>query len=241
MLRFEVIVINKQNLDKRILSYIDKTKREACRNYGWNFTPHDLEDRDSNYPFIHLKIFWNNKYNQKVIGRVNREFFYDTEIKYEDLAIFINNYNADNCHNAACSLIENSSIAKWLLSEGIGRVYCDDNEYFEILKQAGLELSHKGKYSCIGRIKNESDERVKIKIKDDGYFIPNKVREIPSKKFYGWYHDQDRFEILEDNSEDFWYYRDSAIEVIKNYRSNPKLFLQDYPILKEILGVTIKS
>ncbi|MGB9659237.1 MAG: hypothetical protein ACPLY9_01745 [Nitrososphaerales archaeon] len=102
-----------------------------------------------------------------------------------------------------------------------------------------MELSHKGKYSCIGRVKNEFDERVKIKIKDDGYFIPNKVREIESRRFWSWYNSQDRFEILEDSSEDFWYYRDSAIETIKKYRSDPKLFLQDYPLLKEILGVTL--
>ncbi|MCP8315785.1 MAG: hypothetical protein H3Z51_02840, partial [archaeon] len=156
-----------------------------------------------------------------------------------DLAIFINNYNADNCHNAACSLIENSSIAKWLLSEGIGRVYCDDDEDFGILKKAGLESSHRGKYSRIGRIKNESDERVRIKIKDDRYFIPNKVRETTSIKFYSWYCNQDRFSILEDDSEDFWYYRDSAIETIKKYRSDLKLFLQDYPILKEVIGVVL--
>ncbi|MCP8309016.1 MAG: hypothetical protein H3Z54_10045 [archaeon] len=239
MLRFEVILINEQNLDERILSYIDRTKKEACRNYGWSFTLYDLEDKDSNYPFIHLKIFWFDRNNQKVIDRVNNEFFYDTEIKYDDLAKFINNCNADQCHNAACSLIENSSIAEWLLSEGIGRVYCDDDEDFEILKKAGLELSHKGKYSCIGRIENESKEKVKIKIKDDGYFIPNKVREITSKKFYSRYCNHDRFDILENSSEDFWYYKDSVIETIKRYRSNPKLFLEDYPILEEILGVTL--
>jgi len=40
------------------------------------------------------------------------------------------------------------------------------------------------------------------------------------------YRDQDRFELLEDGFEDFWYLRGSAIETIRKYRENPKLFLR---------------
>jgi len=146
--------------------------------------------------------------------------------------IFMNNFNAPECHNAACSLIENSGIAKWLLSNGIGKVYCEFDEDYEVLKKAGLRLRHRGKYSCIGRISERPDGDISIKIENDGYFIPNRIREISARKFWEWYVEQDRFEILEDDSEDFWYYRDKAIETVRRYRENPRLFLEDYPRLK---------
>jgi len=225
-----------KSLDERILELVDEAKKHACLNYGWRLNLYDSEDKESGYPFVHLKIYWNEKENQKVIDYVNKLFFDDVDIKYSDLAIFTNNYNAGDCHNAVCSLMENSQVTEWLLKESIGKVFSDFDEDFEILAKSGLKLEHKGKYSCIGRIKEKSDEKIRIKIENDGYFIPNKIREISSKRFYEWYAGQERFEILDDDSEDFWYCRDSVIETIKKYRANPKLFLEDYPLLGQILG-----
>ena len=158
-------------------------------------------------------------------------------MKYEGLMLFVNNLNAVDCHNAARSLIENSYIAEWLLSNGIGKVYCGFDEDYEKLREAGLNLRHRGKYSCIGRISKRPKDKIRIRIEGDGYFIPNKVREISAKRFWKWYRDQDRFELLEDRPEDFWYLKDRAVETIRRYRENPRLFLRDYPALRRILGL----
>jgi len=224
-------------LDKAILELVDRTKRYACMEYGWCVNLFDRDDEENGYPFIHLRDFWSERENQRVIDKVNEEFFHDTDVKYEDLMLFVNNLNAVDCHNAACSLIENSYIAEWLLSNGIGKVYCSFDEDYEKLREAGLNLRHRGKYSCIGRISKRPKGKIRIRIEGDGYFIPNKVREISAKRFWKWYRDQDRFELLEDGSEDFWYLRDRAVETIRRYRENPRLFLRDYPALRRILGL----
>jgi len=182
---------------------------------------------------IHLfisKYFWNKEENQKVIDKVNEVFFDDLDVKYEDLAIFINNYNAVECHNAACSLLDNSYIAEWLLKNGIGNVYCHYDEDYEILKNAGLKMRHCGKFANVGKLK-----KIRRGNKEIVIFIPNKVREISSTEFYKWYRNQERFEIAYDESEDFWYLREKAAEIIKHYRQNPMLFLQDYPYLEDLV------
>lgn len=189
------------------------------------------DDLTSGYPFINLKIFWNKEENQKVIDKVNEVFFEDIDVKYEDLAIFINNCNAVECHNAASSLLENSYIAEWLLKNGIGKVYRHYNEDYETLKNAGLHMRHCGRFANIGKL-----QRIKRGNREIVIFIPNKVREISSKEFYEWYINQDRFELAYDESEDFWYLREKAAEKIRRYRHNPLLFIRDYPKLGEILA-----
>ena len=103
-------------LDEAILELVDRTKRYACMEYGWCVNLFDGEDEENGYPFIHLRDFWSERENQRVIDKVNKEFFNDTDVKYEDLMLFVNNLNAVDCHNAAGSLIKNSYIAEWLLS-----------------------------------------------------------------------------------------------------------------------------
>jgi len=117
---------------EKILEIVDEYKKYACLEYGWNLSLWDRnDDLESGYPFINLKIFWGRDENQKVIDKVNEVFFDDIDVKYEDLAVFINNYNAVECHNAASSLLDNSYIAEWLLKNGIGNVYCHYDEDYE--------------------------------------------------------------------------------------------------------------
>ena len=216
---------------ERILEIVDEYKKYACLEYGWNLNLWDRDDLVSGYPFINLKIFWRKEENRKVIDKVNEVFFDDLDVKYEDLAIFINNYNAVECHNAACSLLDNSYIAEWLLKNGIGNVYCHYDEDYEILRSAGLNMRHCGRFANVGKLK-----KIRRGSKEIVIFIPNKVREITSRKFYEWYRNQDRFEIAYDESEDFWYLREKAAETIRQYRRNPLLFIKDYPKLEELLA-----
>jgi|Deesub1362A_J573_1020465.scaffolds.fasta_scaffold04961_7 hypothetical protein len=223
-----------ESIDNRILRIIDDTKKSACLEYGWCINLWDRDER-SEYPLIHLRIFWSEEENQKVIDEVNSEFFYDTVVKYEDLMVFMNNFNTPECHNAACSLIENSGIARWLLSNGIGNVLCDSDDDYWTLRETGFVLFHMGRYSCIGRISDKPEGEVPVKIEDGRYFIPNPLREISAGNFWERYLEQDRFEILENHSEDFWYYRNRAVERIMEYRENPQMFLEDYLELRESL------
>jgi len=218
-----------ENLEK-ILEIVDRYKKYACLNYGWNLNLWDSDDAESGYPMINLKIFWSEEENQMVIDKVNEVFFDDIDIKYEDLAIFINNCNTPECHNAACFLLDNSYIASWLLENGIGNVYCHFDEDYQILRQAGLKMEHRGKYANIGKLRVIRGENAEVTI-----FVPNKVREISSRDFHRWYRNQDRFEIAYDDSAGFWYYRDKAADIVRQYRQNPMLFLRDHPRLGELL------
>ena len=220
------------SIEEKILKIVDETKKQACLDYGWSFL---MWDRDEEIEYIEFKIAWSPEENDKVIEFVNSIFFDDTDIKYEDLMIFINNFNVPECHNAACSLIEDSGVAEWLLRNGIGTVLSDD-ENARVLVEAGLNLEHKGKYSCVGKLAEEKPEKdLAIKVEGDGWFVPLKILEVPSSKFYDWYYDQDRFEIMRIDSEDFWYFKEKAVETIRKFRQNPRLFLEHYPHLKELV------
>ena len=157
---------------------------------GWNLNLWDRDNLASGYPYINLKIFWNKEENQKVVDKVNEVFFDDLDVKYEDLAIFINNYNTVDCHNAACSLLDNSCTAEWLLKNGIGKIYCHYDEDYKTLRNTGLRMRHYGRFANTGKLKKIRRGNKEIMI-----FVPNKVREISSTEFYEWYKNQNRFEI----------------------------------------------
>ena len=57
-------------LDKTILELVNRTKRYACMEYGWCVNLFDRKDEESGYPFIHLRDFWSERENQRVIDKV---------------------------------------------------------------------------------------------------------------------------------------------------------------------------
>lgn len=229
---------------KKLLAHIDQTKNSACQNWGWNFTLYDKEDKESGYPFLHLKIYWPEENNEDVIERVNKEIFeYCAEkIGYADLATFCNNYNANDCHTAFCGLTEDHEIAEWLLESGIGKVFIRDSEDQELLAENGLKQTLDG-FSPIGKISDKPHPKINIAITDKGkstgkFFIPNQLTEIPCKVFDAWLDSQDRFSIVERSAHenDFAYAIENATKTILEYRSNPTKFLEDYPRLIEVIA-----
>jgi len=207
------------------IDYVDRTKHLAPLDYGWSLTLMDREDAGG-YPFLHMRIFWSEGENRQVIDRVNAEFFEGAEIGYEDLSVFTNNFNTPECHNAACSLTEDYHIAWWLLESGIGWVSTDEKEDAEALREEGLDLEHRGRYSPVGKLRDSPGNRgMKV---EGGYFLLNRVMEAPSGEFHDWYRSQERFKILPTEPEDFYHSLEGATKTIKGYRENPEKFLRDY-------------
>jgi len=56
---------------------------------------------------------------------------------------------------------------------GIGNVYCHYDEDYEILRNAGLEMKHCGRFANIGKL-----EKIRIGNKEIVIFIPNKSKRI---------------------------------------------------------------
>ena len=231
---------------KKLLEFIDKTKNSACQNYGWHITLYDKEDRQSGYPFIHLKLYWQIEQNEEVVRKVNEYIkeYSDATFEYGDLAIFCNGIESD-LHNAFCDLTEDSTITEWLLENGIGQVWIDYSEDRETLTKAGLsKYMVKDGYSNIGKISTKPHKEILIQITDKGkptgkYFVPETIYQIDANKFEEWLYNQDRFEILEEDAfeGDFGYLIETCDKIISDYRQNPEKFVETFPFLKKVLGV----